>query len=109
VATSSAGVGATQETVTAAAPRTEYNYMPKDGLVPTKDVAIRMAEVILKPIYGDRVIDAELPLTATLTAGGVWKVRGTFKKPAVGHRMGGVAEIWISKKDAQVVRVLHGE
>lgn len=82
-----------------------HTYKPSGGYVQTADVAIGIAEVVLKSIYGEKQIRSEKPLTATLTKEGVWVVTGTLKKT---HK-GGVAEIRISKDDGAIMKVTHGQ
>jgi hypothetical protein len=87
-----------------------YNYRPEGGYVSTPKIAIAIAEIILKSIYGDQTINAERPLSAKLTSGGIWIVQGSFKRqPGTYQIGGGVAEIWISKSDGRILRVSHGE
>ena len=101
---------ASDRTVATPASAKPYNYKPAGGYVSKPEVAIAIGEIVLKSIYGDRVISNEEPLTARLTADGVWIVRGSMKPaPRGAIRMGGVAEIWIAKSDGRIVRVLHGE
>jgi len=81
----------------------KHNYKPKAGYVPDAKTAIRIAEAVLSPIYGEEKILAERPFTAKLK-NGTWIVQGALPE---GHE-GGVAEIWISKDSCQVLRVTHG-
>jgi hypothetical protein len=82
----------------------QHNYRPKDGYVPNETTAIRVAEAILLPIYGEKQINSEAPLTAKLGRD-VWHVTGTL--PA--GREGGVAEVDISKETGEILRVTHGK
>jgi hypothetical protein len=68
-------------------------YKPKEGYVPDARTAIRVAQAILVPIYGQVQVDSELPLSAKLS-GGVWVVTGSLPAGAEG----GVAEVRISKR-----------
>ncbi len=80
-----------------------HNYKPTDGYVQSADVAIEIAEAVLKSIYGEKLIISERPFTATLTQEGVWIVKGSLKK----NKKGGVAEIWISKDNGAIIKVTH--
>ncbi len=82
----------------------KHNVVPKDGYVPTKDVAIKIAVAVWEPIYGADKIAHEKPYRATLTEG-VWTVKGSLPKGA----KGGVALAEISKADGRIIRVSHGK
>ena len=71
-----------------------------DDLVPNRQTAIKIAEAIWLPIYGDIVLN-EKPYVAELK-NGVWYVNGTLKEEE-----GGVAYIEINKKDCKVLNVYH--
>lgn len=79
-------------------------YIPKDGFVPNKLTAIRIAISVWLPIYGDKIYN-EKPFVAVLKDG-IWKVEGSLPKE---FTLGGVAEIWIQKKDGKILRVIHGK
>ena len=49
------------------------SFKPKDGFVPTKEVAIKIAVAVWEPIYGAEHIAAEKPYQARLT-NGVWRL-----------------------------------
>jgi len=84
----------------------QHSYVPQEGFVPDKNTAIRIAEAVLDPIYGEDKIKAEEPLDAKLNeVGDTWIVWGHLPKPA---NRGGVAYIEISKADARILRVTHG-
>ena len=83
----------------------QHSYVPKQGFVPNKEIAIQIAVLVLKPIYGERHINEQKPFKAVLR-GGAWIVTGTLPKR---FDVGGVAEITISKKTAAILRVTHGK
>jgi hypothetical protein len=84
-----------------------HNVKPVSGYVPDKTTAVRVAEAILKPIYGETKIEKEKPFEAKLT-GNIWHVQGSL--PVSSFPMpGGVAEIWIDKRDCRIIRVTHGK
>ena len=80
-----------------------HSYTPPNGFVPDEKTAIRIAEAVLTPIYGERQIESERPFIATLR-GDVWAVTG-YLPPGT---LGGVAEIRISKKSGKILSVTHG-
>ncbi|SRR6266498_1424815 len=87
----------------------KHSFKPAEGYVPDKKTAIRIAEAVLTPIYGEELVRKERPYTATLT-NDVWFVEGTLRKGILGAPVsGGVAEVEISKKDGCVLRVSHGK
>ena len=81
------------------------SYVPPNGFVPDAATAIRVAESILVPIYGEEKVLSERPFRASLS-GGVWTIEGTL--PA-GRSAGGVALVKLAKRDARVIQVIHGK
>jgi hypothetical protein len=79
------------------------SYVPKDGFVPDKITAIKIAIAVWLPIYG-KTIYKEKPYSAELK-NGVWFVQGSLPKGSVG----GVAEIAIQKSDGKILGVIHGK
>jgi hypothetical protein len=82
----------------------KHNYVPKDGYVPTSEVAIKIAVAVWEPIYGADNIAAEKPYRAAL-AGGVWTVEGSLPE----GMKGGVAEAEIARADGRIMRISHGK
>lgn len=82
---------------------TKHNVGPKDSLVPNAETAIKIAEAVWLPIYGDAILKKK-PFKAHLT-GDVWIVEGTLPAESVG----GVPIAEISKKDGKIVRIRHGQ
>ncbi len=80
-----------------------HSYIPASGFVPDSATATRIAEAVLIPVYGQEQVAAERPLFCALS-GGVWTCRGRL---AAG-KVGGVAEVQISKRDARILRMTHG-
>ncbi len=78
-------------------------YVPKEGFVPTKEVAIKIAVAVWEPIYGADKIANEKPYKAVLDEKGVWTVTGSLPEGA----KGGVAEARIAKVDARIIAVMH--
>jgi hypothetical protein len=90
-----------------------HGYRPASGYVPDSKTAVKIAEAVLIPVYGEKQIQSELPLTATLK-NGVWTVTGTLHCPdgkggTTTSCDGGVAEVQISKNDARILYMLHGK
>ena len=81
-----------------------HAYVPRDGFVPDKETAIKIAELIAKKIYGDARIDAQQPFQAVLD-GEVWKVSGTIPP----NYLGGTFEVYLSKVNGEIIRVTHGK
>jgi|SRR5947209_3259398 len=83
----------------------EQSYVPPKGFVPDEQTAVRIAEAVLGPIYGEEQIARERPFTAVLK-GEIWTVEGHL--PASQNK-GGVALAEISKLDGRILRVTHGK
>jgi hypothetical protein len=77
---------------------------PKNGFIPDEQTAIKVAEAILSPIYGEKEITSERPFHATLHQG-IWTVEGSL--PAGWD--GGVASIRIDKNSGTVTSYIHGK
>ncbi|HZS47052.1 MAG TPA: YbbC/YhhH family protein [Blastocatellia bacterium] len=84
------------------------NYKPKAGYVPDKETAIRIAEAVCIPIYGEDKVQREKPFVASLS-NGVWYVHGSMPRPHHSGMKGGVAMIEISKDDGRILCVIHGK
>jgi len=91
----------------------DAGYKPKVGYVPDKTTATKIAEAVLIPVYGEKQIESERPFTATLK-NDVWTVGGTLRctdgKGGVTTECdGGVAMVRISKRDARILYMIHGQ
>ena len=82
----------------------DVTYMPPSGYVPDETTAITIAKAVWIPIYGKDRIESQAPFVATLV-NGAWYIRGTLPE---GY-LGGTAEAVISKRDGQILRVIHGK
>ncbi len=80
----------------------QKTYVPDKDFVPNEKTAIKIAEAIWHPIYGDDIYD-EKPFIAELKDS-VWIVHGTLN-----HDIGGVAYIEIQKSDCKILKVSHGK
>lgn len=70
--------------------------------VPNKETAIKIAEVILIPIYGEEILNKR-PFSAKLINNEVWRVEGTMML----DELGGVPVIEIQKSDCKILSVTH--
>jgi len=74
------------------------------GAVADKETAIRIAEAILSPVYGEKAIREQQPYQVTLKDG-KWTVDGTAAPP--GH-FGGRFHIVILQVDGRVLEIGYG-
>ncbi len=80
----------------------DKDWTVKDGYVPDKETAIKIAEVVWVRIYGENVLNKR-PFKATLRPDSVWLVEGTLKP----NLLGGVPYAEIQKSDGRIVRIYH--
>jgi len=78
-------------------------YVPEEGFVPNEETAIKIAEAIWLPIYGENIYRKQ-PFEAKLE-NEVWIVNGSLPQ---GWK-GGVPYIKIRKSDCKVLKVEHGK
>jgi hypothetical protein len=86
----------------------ERSFRPKEGFVPNAETAVKVAEAVLIPVYGEKRILDERPFKAKLS-GDVWTVEGTVPcdgPPGVSCP-GGAAEVRISKTSGQILFMMH--
>jgi hypothetical protein len=86
-------------------------YTPSNGFVPDGSTAVRTAEAVLIPVYGETKIESERPFIATLKKG-VWTVEGTLrcsdgKGGFTEDCVGGVATLQLSKQDGRIISMVH--
>jgi hypothetical protein len=81
----------------------EHNYRPEAGYVPDAETAMKIAEAVWLPIYGERVLEKK-PWRAHLDSD-VWVVEGSVP----GVAPGGIPIARISKRTGEVLRVSHGK
>jgi hypothetical protein len=77
-------------------------YFPKEGLVPTAEIAFQIAESVLINLFGKETIEEEKPFSINLE-NDVWIIEGSLEK---GFK-GGVAYIEIRKSDGEILKVTH--
>jgi hypothetical protein len=81
-------------------------FVPRDGFVPNAEVAVKIAEAVLIPVFGKQQVLSERPFKARLE-GELWIVEGTLN--CAGICDGGTAEVRISKKSGEIIRMIHGK
>lgn len=74
-----------------------------DGFVPNEITAIKIAEAIWLPVFGDEIYDYK-PYQAQLKDGKIWVVRGKLKSG-----LGGVPYLEIQKSDCKILKISHGK
>jgi len=79
------------------------NYIPRQGVVPNKTTALRIAKAVLTPIYGKKAVEAEEPFVVTLK-NGIWNIHGQ-ERP----RVGGNLYVEISRKKGCILRIYGTE
>ena len=78
------------------------------GLVPDEQTAIKIAEAVLFPIYGEKTILDQKPYVVKLTDGR-WSIDGSMPKSRPDNPVvGGTFHIIISQRDARVLEMGHG-
>jgi len=75
---------------------------PANGYVPDEKTAVRIAEAVLSPIYGEDHIIKERPFHASLKDG-VWTVSGSLPEGWIG----GTAVIHIDKRTGAILSHIH--
>ncbi|MBV8534112.1 MAG: hypothetical protein JO128_00885 [Alphaproteobacteria bacterium] len=86
-----------------------HSFTPPQGIVPDERTAVRVADAVLIPIFGEAQVAQERPLHAT-SRGDIWIVTGSLPELPPGQGIaGGVAEVKIDKCDGSIVSVLHGQ
>ena len=81
----------------------EFNK-PEKGIVPDEKTAIKIAESISLPIFGENIKDYK-PFHAELLNDSIWHVYGVPKKSSFMVQLGGAPEFEILKKDGRILNV----
>lgn len=86
-------------------------YTPPKGFVPDAATAVRIAEAVLIPVYGERKVESERPFKAALNDK-VWTVTGSLhctdgNGGVTTNCFGGVATVQISKSNARIISMAH--
>ena len=79
------------------------NIVDNRDCVPNAETAIKVAEAIWLPIYGEGIYEKK-PFKAELD-NGIWIVKGSLP---IGMK-GGVPYMEIRKKDCKVLKITHGK
>jgi len=80
-------------------------YKPNEGFVPNEETAIKIAEAVWIPIYGENIYEKQ-PFQAIYDEKNkVWNVTGNL----LDGMLGGVPEIAISKDDGRILYVNHSK
>ena len=77
-------------------------FLPKNGVVKDYKTAMKLAEIIWYPLYGD-IIYTEQPFNTILVKDSIWIVTGTLTD----NRTGSPSYIEIRKFDGKVLTVTH--
>lgn len=80
----------------------DFTYQPTHGYVPDENTALKVAEALWFPVYGDLIYEST-PFVAR-QQGDTWIVTGTLHT-----EFGGVPYIEISKVDCRVLKMYHGK
>jgi hypothetical protein len=83
-------------------------FVPRSGFVPDAATALKIAEAVLIPVYGEAVVHSERPFKAVLK-GDAWIVTGSVPcdGPPGAVCLGGESDVRISKKTAQILFMTH--
>ena len=81
---------------------------PTAGYVPDAVTAVKIAEAVLIPVYGELKIASERPFKAKLDAN-VWTVDGTLHcaDGKIETCPGGTARVRLSKNDGRILFMIH--
>jgi len=79
-------------------------YFPKEGLVPTAEIAFQIAEPVLSQIYGKEKIESEKPFSVNIE-NDIWIIEGHLDMGI----LGGVAYMEIRKSNGEILKVIHGK
>jgi len=81
------------------------NYWPENGVVSNRNVAIKIAEAVWQPIYGDAIYSKQPFIAEYNKDEEYWYVHGTLPP----NTFGGVPEIKINKSDGKILYISHGK
>ena len=80
-------------------------YIPNNGVVPDEETAIKIAEAVWLPIYGEHIYSNQPFMAIYNETERCWYVKGSLPETTVG----GVPEIIISKSDGKILYINHGK
>ncbi len=75
-------------------------HLPKAGVVPDEATAIKIAEAVLLPLYGEDEMVRQRPLIARFD-GKLWTVMGRIRPSSRGNSV----IVIIAKKDGRILRI----
>ena len=81
-------------------------FKSADGFVPNIETAIKVAEAVLMPVYGEEQVLSERPYRTELKSD-VWTVSGTLHCPKGELCAGGRAVVKISKTSGEILDMIH--
>jgi hypothetical protein len=84
--------------------QSKHRVVPREGFVPDEKTAVRIAEAVLIPVYGETQIVGQRPFKAQLR-NGVWTVKGSLPQGIDG----GTALAEIRRSDGKIIRISHGK
>lgn len=79
-------------------------FQNDEGLVPDEQTAIKIAETIWLPLYGESINNKKPFIADYNSEEDCWEVHGTLPE----KMRGGVPEIKISRSDCRILDVSHG-
>jgi hypothetical protein len=82
----------------------DRSKLPPQGIVPDEATAVKIAEAIWLPVFGEQVVAKFRPYQAELK-NGVWTVYGTLPR----NSRGGTPMLAIRKEDGRVIEVWHSQ
>lgn len=80
-------------------------YIPEEGYVPNEATAVKVAEAVWLPIYGENIYKKQPFIAKYDEKENCWIVNGTLPPDT----FGGVPEIKISKSTGEILFVYHGK
>ena len=83
---------------------TTKSTLPSNGIIPDEVTAVKVAEAIFLPVFGQEEVTEFLPYHAQLKDG-IWTVYGTLKP----NSRGGTPQLKIQKKDGKVLDIWHSQ
>ncbi len=83
------------------------NLLLQKDAVPDEETAIKIAEAVLIPIYGDKVLE-QRPFKCKLVKDSVWYIKGNYEVTWTDEGLltgRPVAEVYIHKKNGGILRI----
>lgn len=83
------------------------SYIPKEGLIPTADIAVKIAQCVLTRIYGKEIIEEEKPFSVNLK-NEIWIIEGSAPRTKNSTLiLGGQSYMEIRKSNGEILKLLH--